>query len=109
MAVIAAVLCLHRRRRIVDTSVTASVVCLGAVVLLSYISFCFGYPHTCTQNFRYAVPTILTGCLFLGRWLLSQTESRPTRLGRIAAGWTEVLTVLFCISSAAVYGLLGLV
>lgn len=109
MAVIAAVLCLHCRRRIVDTSVTASIVCLGAVVLLSYISFCFGYPHTCTQNFRYAVPTLLTGCLFLGRWLLSQTESRPTRLGRIAAGWTEALTALFCISSAAVYGLLGLV
>ena len=34
---------------------------LYLTVLGSYVSFCIQYPHTCTQNFRYAVPTLFVG------------------------------------------------
>ncbi|MBR3844847.1 MAG: glycosyltransferase family 39 protein [Clostridia bacterium] len=72
------------------------------VLLLSYIQFCFTYPQTCTQNFRYAVPTLITGCGFLGLWL-KQTKNRflPTV--------ATALTITFALSSAVCYTLLGLV
>lgn len=35
-------------------------------VLISYIVFCFQFPHVWTMNFRYAVPTLIVGALSMG-------------------------------------------
>lgn len=71
-------------------------------LLLSYIRFCFAYPQTCTQNFRYAVPTLISGCVWLG-CALKYTKNRTLQGGAIAC------TLIFCLSSAVCYTLLGLV
>lgn len=105
----AIVYCLVRRLRLNDSAVTLSMVFLGGFVLLSYISFCLGYPHTCTQNFRYAIPTLLTGGAFLGRFLQEADRRRISALSRGAATFVTLLTLVFCSSSAAVYILLGMV
>lgn len=34
--------------------------------MLSYIRFCFAYPHTCTQNIRYVTPAIWIGAMAIG-------------------------------------------
>ncbi len=72
------------------------------VLLLSYVHFCFGYPQTCTQNFRYAVPTLMAGCGFLGVWL------KDTK-NKILPTVVTALTLVFALSSAVCYTLLGLV
>ena len=72
------------------------------VLLISYLRFCFGYPQTCTQNFRYAVPTLISGCVWLG-CALKYTKNRTLQGGAIAC------TLVFCLSSAVCYTLLGLV
>ncbi len=72
------------------------------VLLLSYIRFCFAYPQTCTQNFRYAVPTLMAGCVWLGLGL-KYTKNR------IFPGVVTACTVVFCLGSAVCYTLLGLV
>ena len=105
----AIVYCLVRRLRLNDSAVTLSMVFLGGFVLLSYISFCLGYPHTCTQNFRYAIPTLLTGGAFLGRFLQEADRRQISALSRGAATFVTLLTLVFCSSSAAVYILLGMV
>lgn len=81
------------------------------IVLIPYVSFCFGYPHTCTMNFRYAVPMQYAGLAFLGLWL-GQTEKR--RGGRTASGGEiaktaviAVLTAVFVCCSALVILQLG--
>lgn len=109
LSVAAIPICLIRRYRLRDAHVTLSCLCLGLTVFISYISFCFGYPHTCTQNFRYAIPTLLVACLFLGRWLEGLKQRPSTALTRTIFFGVDCLTALFCIASAAVYGLLGLV
>ncbi len=72
------------------------------VLLISYIRFCFGYPQTCTQNFRYAVPTLISGCVWLGLGL-KYTKNRIFR------GIITACTLVFCLGSAVCYTLLGLV
>ena len=72
------------------------------VLLVSYIRFCFSYPQTCTQNFRYAVPTLMAGCAWLGLGL-KYTKNR------IFCGVLTACTLVFCLGSATCYTLLGLV
>ena len=43
------------------------VVVTGLTFLAAYIQFCFAYPHTCTQNIRYATPLIWIAALFIGK------------------------------------------
>lgn len=52
----------------------------GYYVLLmaQYLVFCVQYPHTCSMDFRYIVPTLLIGSLFIGI-LLEYRSSRPMK------------------------------
>ncbi len=70
------------------------------VTFLSYLSFCIVYPHTCTQSFRYAVPTLYTSLLFLGLWL------RPERLPKSLRITISSVTSVFLAASFAIYGVL---
>lgn len=74
---------------------------LMAVPLYSYVQFCFEFPQTCTQNFRYALPALLSGATALGMHF-----SRASKPFRVV---TTVVTALFCVLSATVYLLLGTV
>lgn len=78
-----------------------------AAVLGMYIIFCFTHPHTCTQNFRYAVPTLLTGAVFIGKFLEYVRQAEKMRFRRTIMAAFLCCTVLFCGSSFAVYFLLG--
>lgn len=64
----------------------------------SYVIFCFNYPHTCTMDFRYIVPTLLIGAVWSGL-LINGRQRRvlPVKVLQIAA------TVLFAVSSVAFY------
>lgn len=88
------------------------IIILFATFTLNYIIFCFGYPFTCTMNFRYMIP-----CLFLPIVSLAVTsakekeglqlkESAFERIFRITSG---CCVKGFCISSCAVYVLLALI
>ncbi|MBQ7064631.1 MAG: glycosyltransferase family 39 protein [Firmicutes bacterium] len=68
-----------------------------ALVMLSGIAFCFGYPHVCTQSFRYIVPTLFIGIAGLAYFW----ERKRTRI-------PDFFVILFCISSFAQFMLLGL-
>lgn len=45
-----------------------------AVLLISYLNFCYNFPHQCTMNFRYMVPTVLYPALAAGL-AMQRTES----------------------------------
>ncbi len=78
--------------------ITWCLVLIWAVVMFSYIQFCFAYPQTCTQNFRYAVPTLLCCLCGLGAWLKSSSKCFRA---------LSILTVGgFMMTSFAVYSLL---
>lgn len=97
LTILAGIRLLHQKG--LDPEKLALLVTYG-VTLVSYVSFCIAYPHTCTQSFRYAVPTLYTSLLFLGIWIGTGTKSKPLR---IAAG---SVTGVFLAASFAVYGVL---
>lgn len=107
-ATIAMGIAVFKRRWLKNTPLTAMLVVIWCTLMASFVLFCFRYAHTCTQNFRYLVPTLAIGAAFLGQFY-GQTEDRPGQGVRIARYSLATLTGLFCISAAVVYTLLGCV
>lgn len=69
-------------------------------MLASYTVFCFEYPFTCTMDFRYIVPCLLTGAVGAGVLLSGDYRwKKPLRYAYIA------VTVVFCLSSAVFYAI----
>lgn len=76
-----------------------SLFALWALLMLSFIYFNIKYPFGCTMDFRYIVPTVITGAAFLG--LLSDRLT-----GGIKKALRAVLMAalaVFCASSAVFY------
>ena len=77
-------------------------------MILSYIPFCFGFPHFCSMDFRYMVPTLLTGAVFLAVLLkyLDKKINPATVTGRLCA-WAKAAiytaTALFAVCSTMIY------
>ncbi len=69
-----------------------------ATVIAAYVKFCFDYPHNCTMDFRYIVPTAVLGVIFIGAY---------TDLAKNRALKTAVFSVCgaFCLVSALLYTL----
>ncbi len=68
----------------------------GGVTAVSYVVFCFAYPHICSQDFRYLTLLLPVGAAFLGR-------SFDRRRSWWVRGVLVALTGLFCVSAAVVY------
>ncbi len=77
-----------------------SLASLWALLMLSFVYFNLKYPFGCTMDFRYIVPTVITGAAFLG---LFADKLRDGKAGKaVFAGFCAVLGV-FCVSSAGFY------
>ncbi len=94
------------RRSAADTITKVFLGLLYLTVLGSYVMFCIQYPHTCTQNIRYAVPTVVVGLCCIGL-TLQDWQSRPRRWHKPVRGALWGLAGAFCAASTGVYALLG--
>ncbi len=78
------------------------VVCY-AVMMTSYIMFCFSYPFTCTMDFRYIVPLLPIAAIFIAKLFDSEdiikSEKARFVLGKVAVS----ATIIFSLSSAFFY------
>jgi 4-amino-4-deoxy-L-arabinose transferase-like glycosyltransferase len=77
-----------------------SLAALWALLLLSFVFFNIAYPFGCTMDFRYIVPTVLTGAAFLG--LLSD-KLKNDKTGKALFACFMVILGVFCVFSAAFY------
>lgn len=89
-----------------DTVIKFFLALLYFVILLSYYYFCIAYPHTCTQNIRYASPLIVLGAFFIGTIPLAFKSKKI--YSKILRGLLYGLTALFCTSSAVTYFIVGI-
>ncbi|MBR6563080.1 MAG: glycosyltransferase family 39 protein [Clostridia bacterium] len=71
------------------------------VLLISYIKFCFEFPHFCTMDFRYIALTVVFGALYIG-YLNDRIDKNNKMFGFIRI-FTITLSAFFCISSIALY------
>lgn len=67
--------------------------------LAAYVQFCFAYPHTCTQNIRYATPLVWISALALGKGIGA---------GKVAGKLTMILSGAFALFSIIFYVMLAL-
>jgi len=81
---------------------------LYSVIFVSYIKFCFDYPHVCTQDFRYIAILFVIGTIAIGA-TLSNLQNRKSSSGRLITSCIIFITVLFCTATTCVYSLLSIV
>lgn len=75
---------------------------IWALLLVSFIYFNIKYPLSCTMDFRYIVPTIITGAAFLGL-ANSQMRKLQGRLPRCLYYLCSYITVAFALCSIIFY------
>lgn len=68
----------------------------------SFVFFNIKYPFGCTMDFRYMVPTVITGAAFLGL-LYGELSQRRSALAKTASLALVILVSLFAVYSAAFY------
>lgn len=73
---------------------------LWSLLVLSFIYFNIKYPFGCTMDFRYIVPTVITGAAFLG--LLADRLTKSGIRRALFAAFVTGLSV-FCASAAVFY------
>lgn len=73
-------------------------------MLASYVPFCFEYPHFCSMDFRYIVPTLLTGVVFFSV-LYQKLDSWNCRASHWIKGALITLVAVFCVCGTFVYPL----
>ena len=71
-----------------------------ATMMITFTKFCFDYPHDCTMDFRYIVPTVICGMAFIGMYLSEEGKGKSKKY---VCGAMTVLCALFCLTSGAVY------
>lgn len=89
-----------------DSVIKTFIIFIYITVMASYVQFCFSYPHTCTQNIRYATPAIFIGVIFIGLFTdrISQIQSR---VKTILISFLIASVVIFTISTVTFYTFLS--
>lgn len=105
LSVYAMIRMIFTKRKEANTSVYQSLGIFWFILMFCYMKFCLTYTSICTQDFRYIVPTILTGSIFLGAYMV-QTQN-DTLHHKIFVTAAKSAVMLFCIFSSAVYIALG--
>lgn len=79
------------------------------VFVVSYLVFCYQFPHTCTINVRYVSPLVIVGAFFIGNVIKLENKGTEAKHSTktVAAEWggfaLKSLVALYCISSCLVY------
>lgn len=71
-------------------------------MLFSYVQFCFSYPHFCSMDFRYIVPTILIGAVFFGV-VLRRLDGRSGKVALFLRTALLCCTIVFSVCSTLIY------
>ncbi len=77
------------------------------VSMYYFYVFCYLYPNTCTQNFRYISPLLVVGVVQYAMLFDLLEKGEETRLKKVCSATLTAAVSLFCVLSVATYLLLG--
>lgn len=75
-------------------------------MMINFYKMCCDYPFTCTMNFRYITPTVITGALFMGM-ISDKIISHKTKASGTVIYITEAVTLLFAVFTIIIYLAVG--
>lgn len=68
----------------------------------SYIMFCFKYPNSCSQDFRYMNLTLIVNMVFLGMFLTRHVKKQSI-VWKVFRGILLILTILFAVFTTILF------
>lgn len=71
------------------------------ILFIFFVNFCYNYPHECTMNFRYIVPTILIPALGTGIGMDRISQTKRAKFLNLAL----IIYVVFSILTIAIWSL----
>ena len=71
-------------------------------LIISYVNFCFGYPHFCTMDFRYIAPTVIIGALYIGLFL-NKIKNKNNIVYKVFYILLTAVTAAFALGSVGLY------
>ncbi len=71
-------------------------------LIISYVNFCFGYPHFCTMDFRYIAPTVIIGALYIGVFL-NKIKNKNNIVYKVFSILLTAVTAAFALGSVGLY------
>jgi len=107
-SIAAFVYCLIKKSKYLDNTTKLLFGGYQILMFVNFITFCFDYPHNCSMDFRYIVPTMIIGAMFIGMFVnkLREDIDKKSTARSIVTYASVGLTSLFCLFSMAVYILL---
>ena len=90
---------LKKDNKFFDSPLKIFMLGVNAVLIISYVSLCFKYPHNCTMNYRYIIPTIIFPCLAYAAFFSQIEDKRLKRLQYLS----EVFIVFFAVLSVGLF------
>ena len=73
------------------------------VMMFNFYNFCYRYPHTCTQNFRYIIPTVMIGCVYIGILLKESCDQPGNKILGAASKCVSAVSIAFVTLSCLTY------
>lgn len=107
VSLIAMIYCCLKKNAVFDKTMKLFIAFYYLLIFGNFIVFSFQYPHTCSMDYRYIVPTLVIGALFIGMLVEKIKEKSNSNASRIINYSIISLTSLFCLFSAIVYIMLG--
>ncbi len=110
LSIVAMVYCCITKSKCLDRDMKIYIVSYHLLLFINFIVFSFQYPHNCSMDFRYILPTMITGALFVGLFsqqIKENTKKKDTAVVNAVNYGTIALVSVFCLLSAIVYVYLG--
>ncbi len=110
LSIISIVYCCVKKSKYLERDMKLFIVSYHLLLFVNFIIFSFQYPHNCSMDFRYILPTMITGALFVGLFpsQLKDNSKKDSIAVNIVNYSTIALVSVFCLVSAIVYVMLGM-
>ena len=108
LSIAAMIVFIIKKNRYIDFTEKLLIVSYQVLMFVYFIKFSFDFPHMCSMDFRYIVPTMIQGMMFIGCARDVIAEDTKNEGAVKAVNITAVsATSLFCLFAAVVFIMLG--
>ena len=97
------------KNKFTDMTEKVFLVFYQVLMFVYFIKFAFDFPHDCSMDYRYIVPTCVLGSFFIGAAAehFSEVHAKNGTLVKTVNITVASAAILFCLTSVIVYIMLG--
>lgn len=99
---------LIKKNSIIEKNMKIFIAAFYLLLFGNFINFCFKYPHNCSMDFRYIVPTMIIGAMFIGMLVQYAYENKKDVKLKLTYFTALGSSAVFSVFSIIVYIMLGI-